>query len=325
MNEFWKGKNVFITGCSGLIGSWLTNDLLQKGAIVTGLIRDNVPNNNFNMLKLKEKINLVPGDIENLDNLRRALSEYNIDTVFHLAAQPIVTVALKDPISTFKSNITGTWNVLEACRLLNTSRIIVASSDKAYGVHDKLPYDEECSLNGRFPYDASKACTDILAQTYFKTYGLPIGITRCGNIYGGGDMNFNRIVPETMKNIIFNKNPPIRSDGQFIREFFYIKDVVRAYLALAENVHKDNVKGQGFNFGSGEPIKIIDLVNKMLEISGKTHLKAEILNEAKAEIPSQYLSAKKAKEILNWEPKYDINEGLKETYEWYQNFFKSAT
>ena len=320
MSDFWKGKNVFITGCTGLIGSWITEDLTKKGATVTGLVRDNVPNNNFDILKLKEKINIVHGDIERLDNLRRGLSEYDIDTVFHLAAQPIVTIALKDPVSTFKANINGTWNVLEACRLLDVKRVVIASSDKAYGVHDILPYDEGCSLNGRFPYDASKACSDILAQTYFKSYGLPVGITRCGNIYGGGDMNFNRIIPETMKNIILDNNPPIRSDGQFVREFFYIKDVVRAYLALAENLNRSEVKGEAFNFGSGEPIKIIDLVNKMIEISGKTHLKPDIQNSAKAEIKEQYLSAKKAKEILNWEPKYNLSEGLKETYKWYKQY-----
>tara|TARA_Y100000310_G_scaffold334203_1_gene413377 strand:+ start:2279 stop:3253 length:975 start_codon:yes stop_codon:yes gene_type:complete len=322
MNEFWKGKKVLVTGCSGLIGSWLTKELVDKEAEVTGLIRDIVPNCNFNMLNLGDKINVVNGKLEDYNTLRRAISEYKIDTVFHLAAQPIVTVALKDPLSTFKANIEGTWNILEACRQVgDVERIVTASTDKAYGTHEKLPYDETFSLQGRFPYDASKSCADILAQTYYTTYNLPIAITRCGNIFGGGDLNFDRIVPETMKNLIHNKNPVIRSDGQFIREYFYVKDSANAYITLAENLNRKEIKGEAFNFGSGVPLKVIELVDKIIETSRKTDLKPEILNEAKAEIVSQYLSVEKAKKLLNWKPKYTLEEGLKETYEWYKNYF----
>ena len=324
MSEFWEGRKVFITGCSGLIGSWLTKSLIEKGAEVTGLVRDFVPNSNFNKLGLDKKINIVNGDIQDINTVRRAMGEYHTDTVFHLAAQPLVQLAFKDPVSTFKANIEGTWNILDSCRKLDINRVILASSDKAYGTHEKLPYDETFALNGRFPYDATKTCADVLAQTYFNTYGLPIGITRCGNIFGGGDLNFDRIIPETIKNLIHDKNPVIRSDGQFIREFFYVKDVADAYTTLAENLHKDGVKGEAFNFGSEEPIKIIDLVNKIIEVSGKTNLQPEILNKAKAEIVAQYLTSEKAKRVLNWEPKYNLDKGLKETYEWYNQFFNKA-
>jgi len=322
MNNFWEEKNVLITGCTGFIGSWLTKELIEKGAKVTGIIRDSVPTCNFNLLNLSKKVNIVPGEIEDFNTIKRSLAEYNIDTVFHLAAQPIVTIALKDPMGTFRTNIMGTWNILEACRQLDVKRVIIASSDKAYGTHDKLPYDETFELLGRYPYDVTKSCSDMLAQTYFKTYGLPIGITRCGNVYGGGDLNFNRIVPETMKNIIQNKNPVIRSDGKFIREYFYVKDTAGAYLRLAENMHKPEVKGEAFNFGSEEPITVLDFVQRMIDISGKKNLKPEVLNQAKAEITTQYLSSKKASKILEWTPKYSLNDGLKETYEWYQNYLK---
>ena len=186
MINFWKGKKVFITGCNGFVGSWLTYELFKQGADVTGLIRDHITRSNLQLLNLEKNINIVHGDITDFNCLRRCLAEYEIDTVFHLAAQPIVTVALKDPIGTFKANIEGTWNILEASRLLEVQRLIIASSDKAYGTHDKLPYDETFPLKGQFPYDVSKTCSDLIAQTYFNTYELPLCITRNANIYGGG-------------------------------------------------------------------------------------------------------------------------------------------
>ena len=220
MNNFWKDKKVFITGFNGFIGSWLTFALLKKGAEVTGLLRDQIPNTNIKILQLDKKMNIVNGDVTDYDILRRSFSEYDIDTVFHLAAQPIVNVALKDPVSTFKVNIEGTWNILEISKSNNIKRLIIASSDKAYGSHDQLPYDETFSLKGQFPYDVSKSCADLIAQTYFNSYDLPVCITRSANIYGGGDLNFNRIIPETIKSILSGKDPVIRSNGEFIREFF---------------------------------------------------------------------------------------------------------
>jgi len=322
MSNYWKDKKVFITGFNGFIGSWLTHELCQKGADVTGLIRDHIPNSNIKRLKLDEKINIVNGDITNFDTLRRSFSEYDIDTVFHLAAQPIVTVALKDPISTFKVNIEGTWNILEASRLMGIDRLIIASSDKAYGTHKDLPYDETFALKGQFPYDVSKSCADLIAQTYYNTYKIPVCITRNANIYGGGDLNFNRIIPETIRNILLNQSPVIRSNGEFIREFFYVKDAVKSYLRVAENMHKKEIMGKAFNFGTDEKIKIIDLVNKIIEISGKNSIKPIILDEVKKEITDQYLSSKLARSVLNWEPRYNLDEGLIETYNWYEEFFK---
>ena len=324
MNNFWKDKKVFITGFNGFIGSWLTFALLKKGAEVTGLLRDQIPNTNIKILQLEKKMNIVNGDVTDYDILRRSFSEYDIDTVFHLAAQPIVKVALKDPVSTFKVNIEGTWNILEISRSNNIKRLIIASSDKAYGSHDQLPYDETFPLKGQFPYDVSKSCADLIAQTYFNSYDLPVCITRNANIYGGGDLNFNRIIPETIKSILSGKDPVIRSNGEFIREFFYVKDAVKSYLLVAENLHKKNIMGRAFNFGSTEKIKIIDLVNKIIKLSGNRNIKPIILDEVKKEITDQYLSCKLAESVFKWKPDYMLEEGLKETYNWYKEYFRKT-
>jgi CDP-glucose 4,6-dehydratase len=317
----WKGKSVFITGCTGLVGSWLTETLLGAGANVIGLIRDFVPNSNFSFLKLHERITIVNGSLENYGLISRAISEYNPDVVFHLAAQPIVGTANKVPLPTFETNIRGSWHVLEACRVTDTP-VIVASSDKAYGSHKKLPYKEDFALVAKHPYDVSKACADMLAQSYYETYGLQLAITRCGNIYGGGDLNFNRIVPDTIRALLLNKNPVIRSDGKFIRDYFYLKDTVSAYLTLAENLDRKQVAGQAFNFGTGKPTTVIEVVNKLISISGKHDLKPKILNKAKAEIYAQYLDINKAKKVLKFVPKYDLDAGLNETYSWYSKHAK---
>ena len=324
MNNFWKDKKVFITGFNGFIGSWLTFALLKKGAEVTGLLRDQIPNTNIKILQLEKKMNIVNGDVTDYDILRRSFSEYDIDTVFHLAAQPIVKVALKDPVSTFKVNIEGTWNILEISRSNNIKRLIIASSDKAYGSHDQLPYDETFPLKGQFPYDVSKSCADLIAQTYFNSYDLPVCITRNANIYGGGDLNFNRIIPETIKSILSGKDPVIRSNGEFTREFFYVKDAVKSYLLVAENLHRKNIMGRAFNFGSTEKIKIIDLVNKIIKLSGNRNIKPIILDEVKKEITDQYLSCKLAESVFKWKPDYMLEEGLKETYNWYKEYFRKT-
>ena len=322
MVNFWKDKKVFITGFNGFIGSWLTYELSKQGSEVTGLLRDQIPNNNIERLNLNKTINIVHGDVTNFDILKRCLVEYDIDTVFHLAAQTLVSVALKDPITTFKVNIQGTFNILEASRLVGIKRLIIASSDKAYGTHNQLPYDETYSLKGQFPYDVSKSCADLIAQTYFNTYDLPIAITRNANIYGGGDLNFNRIIPETIKSILSGKDPVIRSDGEFIREFFYVKDAIKSYLLVAENLHRNDVMGKAFNFGSTEQIKIVDLVKKIIKISGRKNVTPIILDEVDKEITNQYLNCKLAESILDWKPNYTFEEGLKETYNWYDEYFR---
>lgn len=319
-DEFWKNRNVFVTGCTGLLGSWLTKTLVERGANVTGLVRDLVPKSNLNWSGFNDKINIVRGEIEDYFLLERTINEYEVDTVFHLAAQTIVTIANRNPLSTFESNIKGTWNILEACRRSPlVKRIVVASSDKAYGDQEKLPYDEDTSLEGRHPYDVSKSCSDLLCRAYFETYKLPVCVTRCGNFYGGGDLNFNRIVPGTIRSILNNGRPIVRSDGTLIRDYFYIEDAVEAYLLLAEKMEGLNIQGEAFNFSNEIQITVSELVNKVIKLMG-SDLRPKILNKATNEIKHQYLSAKKAREMLGWKPKYTLEEGLARTIGWYRKF-----
>ncbi len=322
-DKFWQDRRVFVTGCTGLLGSWLTKALVEQGAEVTGLIRDIVPRSNLNWGGFNNRINIVRGELEDYFKLERALNEYEIDTVFHLGAQTIVTIANRNPLSTFESNIKGTWNMLEACRRNSTvSRVIVASSDKAYGEHAALPYDEACSLVGCHPYDVSKSCADLLAAAYYKTYNLPVCITRCGNFFGGGDLNFNRIVPGTIRSVLKGERPLIRSSGDFIRDYIFILDAVEAYLFLAEKMDDEKVRGEAFNFSNEVQLTVLEIVRKILKLMEREDLEPKILNEAKGEIKHQYLSARKARKVLSWKPKYNLDEGLRETINWYQEFFE---
>jgi CDP-glucose 4,6-dehydratase len=323
MNTFWKGRNVFVTGCTGLLGSWLTKSLVEKGAEVTGLVRDLVPTSNLNWSGFNQKINIIRGELEDFLRLERILNEYEIDTVFHLAAQTIVSIANRNPLSTFASNINGSWNILEACRGIDkVSRIIVASSDKAYGTYEVLPYTENAPLLGAHPYDVSKACADLIARAYYITYNLPVCITRCGNFFGGGDLNFNRIVPGTIRSVIYGKRPIIRSDGTYIRDYIYILDAVDAYMLLAEKMDNKSIHGEAFNFSNEIQMTVLEITKLILKLMGRTDLMPEILNTAKGEIKHQYLCAEKAKSLLHWKSHYKIEEGLKETIKWYQEFFK---
>lgn len=323
-DDFFRGKHVFVTGCTGLLGSWLVKVLLNRGANVVGLIRDWVPKSNLILQSSINKITTVRGEIENYFLLERVLNEYEIDTVFHLAAQTIVSIANRNPISTFETNVKGTWNLLEACRKNSTvKRIIIASSDKAYGEHEILPYTEDAPLKGSHPYDVSKSCADLIAFTYYNTYKLPICITRCANFFGGGDLNFNRIIPGTIRSVFLNERPVIRSDGTFIRDYIYILDAVNAYLHLAEKMDAKTIYGEAFNFSNEIQLTVIEIVDKILSIMERKDLEPIILNEVKKEIKNQYLSATKAKEILGWSPKYTLEEGLKETVEWYSEFLSN--
>ena len=323
-NSYWKNKNVFVTGCTGLLGAWLVKDLVEKGANVTGLIRDWVPKSNLILQDSINKINTVRGDINDYFLMERILNEYEIYTVFHLAAQTIVSIANRNPMSTFETNIKGTWNILEACRRNPTvERVIVASSDKAYGEHEILPYTEDAPLKGSHPYDVSKSCADLLAFTYHNTYELPVCITRCGNFYGGGDLNYNRIVPGTIRSILLSERPIIRSDGKFIRDYIYIRDAVNAYLFLAEKMDELDIHGEAFNFSNEIQLTVLELTNDILRIMDRIDLEPIILNGVKGEIKHQYLSAAKAKNILGWNPTYTVEEGLKETIDWYKEFFKN--
>jgi CDP-glucose 4,6-dehydratase len=322
IDSFWQDRAVFITGCTGLLGSWMTQELVNRGANVVGLVRDWVPQSRLFAEGLGDKIKTVHGRLEDLTTLERAINEYEVDTVFHLAAQTIVGIANREPLATFEANIKGTWNLLEACRRVGgVSRIVVASSDKAYGNQEILPYDETTPLQGEHPYDVSKSCADLISRTYYVSYGLPVCITRCGNFYGGGDLNFNRIVPDTIRSALRDKPVSIRSDGTFIRDYFYVKDGVLAYLHLAEQMDRKEIWGEAFNFSNEIQFTVLELANKIIKLMEKEHLKPVILNQSKNEIINQYLSAKKARTMLNWYPKYTLDEALLETIGWYQQFF----
>lgn len=319
--KYWSNRNVFVTGCSGFLGSHTVKALTAMGANVTGLVRDHTPKS-YLYSGEKQNINLVSGSLEDLQLLERALGEYEIDTVFHLAAQAIVGTANRNPLSTFSTNIMGTSNLLEACRRSPlVKNIVVASSDKAYGDQEVLPYNEEMPLKGSHPYDVSKSCADLIAQTYHKTYGLPVCITRCGNLYGAGDLNFNRIVPQTIKSVLNNEAPIIRSDGTFIRDYIYVEDAALAYIILSEKMGELKLYGEAFNFSTEVRFTVIELVNRILELMG-SELKPIILGEGSNEIKYQYLSTKKARELLGWKPAFTIDEGLTRTIDWYKNYFR---
>ena len=321
VNNFWGDRSVFLTGCTGLLGSWMVAELVERGAKVTGLVRDLVPKSRLYTDEWANKINIVRGGVEDLDVIERAIAEYEVDTVFHLAAQTIVGVANKNPLGTFEANIKGTWNLLEACRRVGgVSRIVIASSDKAYGDQEVLPYNETTPLEGEHPYDVSKSCTDLISRTYYFSYGLPVCITRCGNFYGGGDLNFNRIVPDTIRSALRDKPVTIRSDGSYIRDYFYVKDGVLAYLHLAEQMDRKEILGEAFNFSNELQITVLELVRKILLLMNKTDLEPVILNRATNEIKHQYLSAEKARKLLKWHPEYTLEKGLEETIKWYAEF-----
>ncbi len=322
MTNIWLNKNVFVTGCSGLLGSWLIEELINNGANVIGLLRDYVPQSRIYKDGLVQKIITVSGGIEDYYLIERVLNEYEIETVFHLAAQTIVPIANNNPLSTFETNIKGTWILLEACRRnRKIKKIVVASSDKAYGEHKKLPYAEDMPLQGKYPYDVSKSCADLIAQMYFHYYKIPVCITRCGNLFGGGDLNFNRIVPGTIRSIYYGERPIIRSDGKYVRDYFYVRDAAKAYLCLAEKMDDEKIIGHAFNFGNDTPMTVLEITAKILSLMGRSDLKPVILNEAKGEILKQFLSSKKARKMLGWKPVFSIREGLKETIKWYENYF----
>ena len=319
MTDFWKGRRVFLTGATGFVGSNLTKMLVENGAKVICLQRDDAQPNSLDLLNLRARVTVAHGELEDIELLTRLLNEYEIDAVFHLAAQAIVGAANRSPISTFETNIRGTYMLLEACRVNSTvKRIVVASSDKAYGSNPTLPYREDFPLQGIFPYDVSKSCTDLLSRSFAVTYDLPVVVTRSANIYGPGDINFSRIIPGTILSVLKNEDPIIRSDGTPLREFIYVGDVCSANLLLAE--HIDQCRGEAFNIGNNEPVQILALTNQIIELAGKSGtLKPNILLKEKIrhEIDAQYLSAEKVEKRLGWKAAVSLNEGLRSSVEWY--------
>jgi len=322
-SAFWLDRPTLVTGATGLLGGWLVKRLHESGAEVVCLLRDWVPQSELVRAGLLERVKVVRGDVRDQKVLERTLGEYEVDTVIHLAAQTIVGIANRNPLSTFETNIEGTWALLEACRHSPLIRqIVIASSDKAYGDHAELPYTEDAPLRGRHPYDASKSCADLIAQSYAATFGLPVAITRCGNFYGGGDLNWNRIVPGTIRSVLRGQRPVIRSDGQYVRDYFSVEDGAVVNMILAEKLAQDSsIRGQAFNFSNETQVTVLELVQKLLELMNSS-LKPDIRNEAANEIRHQYLSAEKARRGLGWQPLFTLDEGLRRTIDWYQAFFR---
>ncbi len=317
-SKFWQHKNIFVTGGTGLLGSWLIKYLTKTNATITTLIRDDVPASNLFINKSFLKINAVRGHIEDYLLIERVLTEYEIDTVFHLASQTIAPVANTNPLSTFETNIKGAWTILEACRRSpKIKRIIVASSDKAYGETDMLPYTEDMPLKGSHPYDVSKSCADLIAQAYFTSYKLPVCITRCGNLFGGGDLNFNRLIPSVIRSALFKQIPLIRSNGKHVRDFFYVEDAVIGIIELAQTIDKKPIAGEAFNFSNEDPLTVSEIATRILTRMN-VPLSLKILNKSKNEIQKQYLSAKKARNVLGWKPTFTLNEGIDKTIDWYK-------
>lgn len=317
----WSGRQVLVTGATGILGSWLVKELLRAQASVVALMLDADPTSELARSGDLARVAVVNGDLADYNIVERAIVLHEVDTVFHLGAQTIVSAAWRSPLATFESNIRGTYNLLEACRRHGdvVERIVVASSDKAYGSQAFLPYDETMPLQGRHPYDASKSCADLLAQCYSTTYGLPVGIARCGNLYGGGDKNWSRIVPGTIRSLFRGERPVIRSNGRFLRDYLYVEDATTAYLDLADGLGDDRIRGQAFNFGNEVPLTVLEIVEEIQRLMGVEDVRPDIRNTAVGEIEEQYLSAKKARALLGWEPRFDLALGLGRTIPWYQS------
>jgi CDP-glucose 4,6-dehydratase len=323
--EFWRDRPTLVTGGTGLLGGWLVRFLVDAGADPVCLVRDWVPQSALVRGRLIDEVKVVRGEVEDQALLERILGEYEVDTVFHLAAQTIVGIANRNPVSTFETNIAGTWSLLEACRRSPTvKQVVLASSDKAYGDHDKLPYDEDMPLNGQHPYDVSKSCADLIARSYAVTYDLPVVTTRCGNFYGGGDLNWNRLVPGTIRSVLRSQPPVIRSDGSYIRDYFYVEDGAAANILLAEKLAGGpSLRGQAFNFSNEVQLTVSELVKRILSLM-ESNLEPEILNQASNEIHHQYLSAEKARQILHWSPLFTLDAGLQKTIRWYRDFLEDG-
>ena len=320
-SSHWHDRPVLVTGATGLLGGWLVRRLVEQGADVVALVRDWVPKSTLLSADLLQQVTLVRGDVREQDVLERAMGEYEIDTVFHLAAQTIVGTANRNPVSTLDTNIRGTWALLEAARRSPLVKaVITASSDKAYGDHVTLPYDETAALQGAHPYDASKSCADLISHMYAVTFGVPVAITRCGNFYGGGDLNWNRLVPGTIRSALRGKRPVIRSDGTLIRDYFYVEDGAAAYMLLAEALHgRPALAGEAFNFSNELQVDVLSLTKKILA-HVQSDLEPDVRADAKHEIQHQWLTAAKARRELQWTPQFTLEEGLARTVAWYREF-----
>jgi CDP-glucose 4,6-dehydratase len=319
--NFWQDRRVLVTGCTGMLGAWLTQALVGRGADVVGVVRDWVPHSHLVRSGVIDRIKAIRADVTDAEAMVRAFSDYEVDTCFHLAAQTTVGIANRSPVPTLEANVRGTWCVLEAARQWpGLSRLLIASSDKAYGSHASLPYTEEAALLGEHPYDVSKSCADLIARAYAKTFGLPVAVTRCGNMYGGGDLNWNRVVPGTVRSVLRGQRPIIRSDGTMRRDYVFVLDIADAYLTLAEAMEGGQHRGEAFNFGLDSPKSVMEVVQAIIVQSGRSDLEPIVLGQAPNEIQDQYLSSEKARRLLGWQPKHSLEVGLRQTIGWYREY-----
>ncbi len=317
---FWRNRSVLVTGATGLLGGWLAEALLARGASVVCLVRDRVPMSRFYTDGVDRRVTTCQGDVTDQATMERVIGEHEVQCVFHLAAQTIVGIANRNPVSTFQSNVLGTWAVLEACRRSPlVSAVVVASSDKAYGEQVDLPYREGAPLQGRSPYDVSKSCADLIAQSYAATWATPVVVTRCGNFFGGGDLNWNRLVPGTIRSLLADEPPLVRSDGTFVRDYIYVEDGAEAYIRAAEALSADRgLAGRAYNFSLERPLTVLQMMGLIIEATGVS-LDPVILNAATNEIRAQYLDSTRASTELGWAPKVGLEDGLLRTVDWYRN------
>ncbi|MEW6008952.1 MAG: GDP-mannose 4,6-dehydratase [Candidatus Omnitrophota bacterium] len=320
-DKFWKGRKILITGYEGFLGSHLTRALLNNQAQVWGLDIKTYRRDTIISLDELKRMSVIKGSVENLSLLINIIKRNNIEFIFHLAARALVSNCLKNPVRAFSTNIKGTWNILEAVRV-NTcvKSVVIASSDKAYGDQINLPYKETFPLAGRHPYDVSKSCADLLANAYYHSYDLPVSITRCGNIFGPGDFNFSRIIPDAIKSAILGETLFIRSNGKFVRDYIYVSDIVEGYLKLAKKIYEGKAVGESFNFSNEKPMSVLEIVELVYKLAGKKP-NYKILNQAENEIKNQFLSSRKAEKILGWKPHFKLAASLKNTIEWYRGLF----
>jgi CDP-glucose 4,6-dehydratase len=320
---YWADKRVLVTGATGMVGSWLTRWLVDAGAYTVAFISDSDPQSELIRSGYVRRCSVIQGRLENYDDVERAVNNHEIDSIFHLGAQPIVGAADRSPRHTFESNIQGTWNILDSARVLGSlvERIVVASSDKAYGTQPVLPYREEMSLRGTRPYEVSKSCTDLISLTYAETYQIPVTIARCGNIYGGGDLNWNRIVPGTFRSLIRDEKPVLRSDGTFVRDYLHVDDIVNAYLLLGEHSDREDFRGEAFNFSDESPLTVMEIYKAICRAANRSDTEPQVLNSASGEIHDQYLDSTKAYEMLGWRASVSLEDGLTKSFQWYLELF----
>jgi CDP-glucose 4,6-dehydratase len=319
--RFWDGRSVFVTGCSGFLGGWLARALLDHGARVSGLVRGAAAARPLYADGLADRVSTVTGSIGDLTLLCDALAEHDVEVVFHLAAQAITSAARRDPIGTLDTNIRGTWNVLEASRRSGSVKaFVLASSVKVYGAQPSLPFSEDAPLNGCQPYDASKIGAELISSTYHRAYELPVVITRCGNLYGGGDLHWDRIVPGTIRAASEGRRPVVRGGGTPLRDYLYVEDAIDAFLRLAQVAREPAIAGQAFNIGTGASSSELEMTEQILRAMDREDLKPEVLPASPHAIIHQSLATDKLRAATGWTATRELEDGLARTVAWYRDY-----